>query len=105
MRRCACALIALAALAGCASTEKSLRYVQPPTVVTKVVETRVKLPSWATEPVPNKPPVDKSVESIVKANNARADTLDYVNCRSRLIARVQAGEKVDHLECVKGSAP
>ena len=97
-------LIALA-LVGCASTEKSLRDVQPPTVVTKVVETRVKLPSWATEQVPNRAPVDKSVEAIVKANNARADTLDYVNCRSRLIERVQAGEKVDYLACVKGDKP
>jgi len=99
MHRCACALITLVTLAGCGSLQKSLREVQPPTVVKEVVETRVKLPSWATEPLPNQPPVDKSVESIVKANNARADTIDYANCRSRLIERVQAGEKVDRKEC------
>lgn len=94
------ALIALA-LAGCQTTEGALRDVQPLTVVTKVVEKRVDLPAWATEPLPNTAPADKSVEAVVKANNARAETIDYANCRSRLIQRVQAGEKVDAKECRK----
>lgn len=87
------------ALVGCKTTEQQVRDVQPPRVVTKVVEKTIDLPKWATEPVPNKAPSDKSVEAVVKANNARAGTLDYVNCRSRLIEKVQAGQKVDPKEC------
>lgn len=98
----ACALGAALILSGCGkTTEQALRDVQPPKVVTKVVETYRPLPDWATEELPNQPPADKSVEALVKANNARAGTIDYANCRSRLLKALDGGKKVDPKECRK----
>jgi hypothetical protein len=97
-----CPVILALALAGCGKTiDSQLRDVQPPQIVTKVVEKRVDLPTWATEQLPNVAPADKSLKALVKANNARADTVDYANCRSRLIEKVQRGEKVDPKDCRK----
>lgn len=98
------ALIVLAALllAACGSqTERQLSKVQPPQVVTKVVETFRPLPSWATEQLPNVPPKDGTVESLKNANNARADTIDRANCERRLLVKIEKGEKVDAKACRK----
>lgn len=82
-------------LAGCQSLP------QPPKVVTKVVTEYRDLPAWATEQVPNNSPTAQTVRSITESNNRRGETLDYVNCRSRLIERLAKGEPVNALECVK----
>ena len=93
-------LLACAALAGCGrSLTGQLKDIEPPSVVAMEVERTIPLPAWATAPLPNTPPANGTVEALVKANDARAATIDYANCRSRLIERVQAGEKVDRKEC------
>ena len=96
-------LIAAAVLlAACGSkTERELRKVQPPQVVTKVVERFRPLPSWATEQLPNKPPANGTVEALKDANNARADTIDLANCQRRLLVRIEKGETVDAKTCRK----
>lgn len=72
-----------------------------PQTVTVVVEKFKPLPEWATAQVPNVPPANGSVEALKDANNARAGTIDYVNCRSRLLARIDKGEQVSPKECRK----
>lgn len=92
----AAVIVAIASLfAGCQTIP------QPPTVVTKVVTEYRDLPAWATEQVPNNSPTAQTVRSITESNNRRGETLDYVNCRSRLIERLAKGGPVNALECVK----
>lgn len=74
---------------------------QPPKVVTKVVTEYRELPAWATAQVANDPPPNQSIRAITESNNRRGETLDYVNCRSRLLERLGKGEPVDALACVK----
>lgn len=95
--KAACCTLALAALwvSGCQTLP------QPPKVVTKVVTEYRELPAWATEQVANAPPVDQSVRAITESNNRRGETLDYVNCRSRLLAKLGKGEEVSPGECKK----
>lgn len=93
------ALLALTLLLPACSTERALRKVQPPKVVTKVVEVYKPLPDWAVKPLPNVPPKDSTVESLVKANNARAETLDLANCERRLLAKIDKGEPVNPKDC------
>lgn len=97
MTRTLIALLCLS-LSAC-GTQRALTKVQPPRVVTKVVEVYKPLPAWATAPLPNQPPADSTVESLVRANNARAATLDMANCERRLLARIDKGEKVDRKAC------
>lgn len=91
----AAVVIAICLLTGCQTLP------QPPKVVTKVVTEYRELPGWATEQVANAPPVDQSVRAIAESNSRRGETLDYVNCRSRLLERLGKGEPVDALACVK----
>jgi len=93
------ALIALAAATLPACVGPLARDVQPPKTVTVVVERTVRLPAWATEQIPNPAPRDGKVRSITESNDARGAKLDYVNCRSRLIERLQSGEVVDRKAC------
>ena len=94
--------LALALLAGCGkTTEQALRDVQPPKTVPVVVKQTIRLPAWATAEIPNPPPKDGKVRSITESNDARGAKLDYANCRSRLIERVQNGETVDPKECAQ----
>lgn len=74
---------------------------QLPKVATKIVTEYRDLPSWATAEVANEPPASQSVRAITESNNRRGETLDYVNCRSRLLERLGKGEPVDALACVK----
>ncbi len=89
------AAILIATLAGCQTLP------QPPKVVTKVVTEYRAIPAWATAEVPNDPPSSQSVKAITESNNRRGETLDYVNCRSRLLAKLGKGEDVSHGECKK----
>lgn len=89
----AAVLIAICLLAGCQTLP------QPPKVVTKVVTEYRELPTWATAKVANDPPANQSVKAITESNNRRGETLDYVNCRSRLLAKLGKGEEVSPGEC------
>lgn len=93
-------LVVLLLHAGCKSDE-GLNRVQPPTVVTKIVEKRVDLPTWATEQIIIPLPVDGKVRSVIDSHSERGAWLQYVNCRSRLIEKVQAGENVNIKDCSK----
>ena len=94
--------LALALLAGCGkTTERALRDVQPPKTVPVVVKQTIRLPSWATAEIPNPPPRDGKVRTLIESNDARGAKVDYANCRSRLIERVQNGETVDPKECAQ----
>ena len=90
----------IAMLVGC-GVDRELRKVQPPTVVTKVVEKRVDLPTWATEEIVIPNPVDGKVRSLIDSHNDRGAWLQYVNCRSKLIKKVQAGEEVNIKDCTQ----
>lgn len=83
----------IASLAGCQSLP------QPPKVVTKIVTEYREIPGWATAQVANDPPANQSVKAITESNNRRGETLDYVNCRSRLLAKLGKGEAVLPEEC------
>jgi hypothetical protein len=86
----------LLALVGCQ------RFVSKPNVpqtVTVTVEKWRPLPLWATAQLPNSPPVDGTVGALWHTNEQRAATLDYANCRSRLLARLDKGETPDVKEC------
>lgn len=93
-----CALVLLA-LVGCKTTEDRVGSVTQPRVVTQVVERYRDIPEWATVELPNRAPVDKSVEALVKANNARAATIDRANCERRLLKALDDGKKVDPRAC------
>lgn len=86
-------LVLFLGLAGCQSLP------QPPKTVTKIVTEYREIPGWATAQVANDPPVNQSVKSITESNNRRGETLDYVNCRSRLLAKLGKGEAVSPEEC------
>ena len=93
-------LFAALLLSACGSkVEREMTKLQPPVVVTKTVEVYRALPDWATQQVPNKPPADGTVVALKDANNARAGTLDWVNCRSRLLAKWDKGESVSIEDC------
>ena len=72
---------------------------QPPKVATKIVTEYRALPSWATAEVANDPPVNQSVKAITESNNRRGETIDAVNCRSRLLEKLGKGEAVSPKEC------
>ncbi len=89
------AVIAVYLLTGCQTLP------QPPKVVTKVVDRYRDIPSWATEQVSNPPPASQKMGDIAASNDSRGHTLDYVNCRSRLLERLGKGEEVSPRECQK----
>ncbi len=86
-------VFAVIAVSGCQQAVKA------PEKVYVTVEKYRPLPDWATAPVPNKPPSAATVEALRVANDARAGTIDLVNCRSRLLVKVDQGLKVDPKEC------
>lgn len=93
-------LLLLVLLAGC-QTDRELRKVQPPQVVTKIIEVPLDLPLWATEQIVIPQPADGRVQELIDSNNARGEWLKYVNCRSKLIQKVEAGEKVNIKDCTQ----
>ncbi len=89
-------ILAALALPGCQ------RFVAKPNVpqtVTVVVEKFKPLPDWALAQLPNAAPVDGTVRALLIANDQRAATLDYANCRAWLLARLDKGETPDLKEC------
>lgn len=93
-------LLLVLAMTACAGpVERALTKVQPPVVVTKIVEKAIDPPAWATVPLPNEPPRDGTVEALKDANNRRADTIDRANCERRLLLKASRGEQVTGKEC------
>jgi hypothetical protein len=43
--------------------------------------------------------VDGTVRAVLLSNDQRAATIDYANCRARLLSRLDKGEKPDLREC------
>ncbi len=100
MNRYLIAVIACLLLAGCPGpVERTLSKVQPPKTVRVVVEKPRDLPDWATAPMDKPMPAATTVEATVKSHNARGAIIDYVNCRSALIRRIEKGEKIDRNTC------
>ena len=93
------ALAALCALTACTTTQGQLSRVQPPQVVTKVVEVYRPLPTWATDPLPRPAPANGTVRAVVDSHGARGDVIDLANCHRRLLRKVQQGEAVQAQDC------
>lgn len=91
-----CLALILLALCGC---QRLVVKPNVPQTVTVTVEKWRPLPVWALAALPNASPVDGTVRALLLANDQRAATLDYANCRSRLLARLDKGETPDPKEC------
>lgn len=87
-------LLAALALAACQTCPPSKTE-----TVTKTVKEFIPMPKWATARIPNTPPADFTIEAVTKANNRRAEWIDYVNCRSEAIERLGAGTKITDDVC------
>lgn len=70
-----------------------------PKTVTIVVKEFRPLPTWATEQVKKATPSNGTVGEHLKSEDARGNTIDYVNCRSLLLQKLDKGETVDKKDC------
>lgn len=91
-------LILSALVAACATTPPPPP--QAPKVVTVTVE-KLWIPDWLLVLLPEDAPRENTVEEAKRLANARLSTIQAENCRKRLAAKVNRGEKVDPKECVK----
>ena len=82
-----------ALMGGCASTPTI------PETVTVTVEKYKPLPAWATETLPLPMPGNGTVGEYLKSNDARGGVIDYANCRSSLLVRLDKGEAVSKEDC------
>lgn len=82
------------ALGGCATALPKL----PQKVMVTVREYKP-LPAWAVAPLIKPEPADATVGARLKANDSRGVLIDYANCRSELLARLDRGETVMPEEC------
>lgn len=82
-------------LSGCSTVGN----VQPPKEVTVVVEKRVALDPWVTEPLPRPAPADDTIRALIDSHDARGRVIDEANCRALLIRRIESGEKVKPSDC------
>lgn len=57
------------------------------------------IPDWLTNELPNDPPKSPTVEALRESNDRRARLVDFANCRSRLIRKALAGQKVTEAMC------
>jgi hypothetical protein len=92
-------LIPLCALLAATGCQRFVAKPNIPQTVTVVVEKFKPLPEWATAQLPNAAPVDGTVRALLLSNDQRAATIDYANCRARLLSRLDKGEKPDLKEC------
>lgn len=92
------ALICCLLLGACTGNVRT----QLPETVTVTVEKYRDLPPWAKNvKLPNDPPADSRLGSILKANDTRAGTIDYANCLFRLLDALDRGESVSIKDCKK----
>lgn len=84
----------LVILTGCANAPPKI-----PQTVTVVVEKYKPLPAWATAPLSKPAPVDGTVGARAQSHDARGVVIDFANCRSQLLIRLDRGEAVTGEEC------
>jgi hypothetical protein len=73
-----------------------------PETVTVTVTQMVPVPTWATDPLPVAKRRNETVGEHLRVEDANTGMLDAVaNCHRRLLARLNAGEKVDQKDCKK----
>lgn len=96
--RAALAIVLLSLLAGCA-TWRACPDIKAPETITVTVEKFRPLPEWAKRPLPEDAPRANTVGEAMRLANARLATIQAENCRKRLLAKLDAGEKVDAKEC------
>lgn len=87
------ALLLFFCLTGCATVPKV------PETVTVVVERYKPLPDWATAPLEKPMPKNGQVQSHLASGNARGEIIDYANCRSMLLIKLDKGQTVDRADC------
>lgn len=92
------ALTLVAALTACKSAPPPVPV--PPTVVTVTVE-KPWIPDWMLTLLPEDAPRENTVGEAKRLANSRLTTIQIENCRKRLAAKVNRGEKVDPAECAK----
>jgi len=91
------ALILIALVSGCGTTRP--RSLPPaPKVVTVTVE-KLWIPEWLLELLPEDAPKQNTVEEAKRLANTRLSTIQAENCRKRLGAKVNRGERVDPKVC------
>lgn len=88
-------VLAVVGLTGCATAPNV------PKQVTVIVEKRVPLPAWATDPLTKPEPVDGSIGARVRSHEERGITIDIANCHRRLLKKLDAGDAVDPKECAQ----
>lgn len=93
MRALICALSAVLCLSGCKTVPNV------PATVTVVVERYKPLPAWAIEPLEKPMPANSQVQSHLITGNARGEIIDFANCRSLLLIKLDKGEPVDRKDC------
>lgn len=81
-------------MTGCATVAPKV-----PEAVTVIVERYKPLPNWATEQLPKPMPENGQVQSHLKSENARGEIIDYANCRSVLLVKLDKGEAVNKKDC------
>ena len=86
-------LLLLFCMTGCTTVPKV------PEAVTVVVERYKPLPFWATEELAKPTRENSQVQSYLKSENARGEIIDYANCRSRLLIKLDKGEAVNKKDC------
>jgi hypothetical protein len=72
-----------------------------PKQVTVVVEKRVPIPAWATDPLVKPQPTDGTVGARNRSHDARGAVIDVANCHRLLLKKLDAGETVDPKECAQ----
>ncbi|HHA2858123.1 TPA: hypothetical protein ACOFDH_000496 [Stenotrophomonas maltophilia] len=92
------ALMCATLLAACATTPPPAPV--PPKVVTVTVE-KPWIPDWMLVVLPEDAPRQNTVQEAKRLANDRLSTIQAENCRKRLGAKVNRGEKVDPKECEK----
>lgn len=87
------ALLLLFCTTGCTSVPTV------PEKVTVIVERYKPLPAWATEQLQKPVRADGRLESVLGNENARGEVIDFANCRSRLLIKLDKGDTVDKKDC------
>lgn len=87
------ALLLLFCMTGCTTVPTV------PEKVTVIVERYKPLPAWATERLHKPVRADGRIESVLGNENARGEVIDFANCRSMLLAKLDKGEAADRKDC------
>jgi hypothetical protein len=94
MIRLVVCLLAATLLTACASGPPPI-----PKTVTVVVERYKPLPTWATKQVAKPMPATDMVGDRLTDENARGAVIDFCNCITGLLAKLDAGQPVKLDDC------